>query len=625
MRRMPVLPATLAAAMLLGLPTSGLADFGATGILGPAGASVRTCDGVPSCVVRGPTEAWEAAIETAAPGSTVLLRGGAYAATTSLVVPAGTPTALITVANYNGEVPVLPRTLIPRSHTRFEGLAVEAFSNSFAIDVTSTTSTRVEDVVFKNLRVRGATSDAIRIKGNVHDVTLESSDVDGGRDHHAILSDCDADSPPCAFTVEDILVRNNHVSKSISYPSAAGEDVIQVEGAGTFTIERNTFENNPNGEECVDTKQTGRDGGSLVVRGNIIDGNCGGLLFIQRRAAGADLIESNLLRGGGSLIRGTATGSEIRNNVLLGADLTVASPDFRAVLGHNTWTGLGNRLTFGDSTGQPGAIETVNNIFDQTFFAGGSGPHNAVGNLLNGTSGGTLGTCVSCVTGNPLLADVYKLEVGSPAIDAASATYNAPTDVDGTPRPQGFRADIGAFEFVGTPQPPTASLTADPATIDPGASSTLTWGSTNAEGCVGTSFDTGGAVSGQQVVTPAATTTYSVDCDGAVANATVTVQEPPEEDVVAPVVDILSPAQGQVVRRTKTYDVTVEAFDDASGVATVQLTIEGTVRVTWTGAGTNTYRWRPGGLFNRTATIKAVATDNAGNSATDTITVLVRR
>ena len=80
----------------------------------------------------------------------------------------------------------------------------------------------------------------------------------------------------------------------------------------------------------------------------------------------------------------------------------------------------------------------------------------------------------------------------------------------------------------GGPLPPTASLTATPATVAAGGSSTLAWSSTNATSCTGTNFATGGAVSGSAAVSPAATTAYSVSCTGdggtVSAAATITVQ-----------------------------------------------------------------------------------------------------
>jgi hypothetical protein len=68
---------------------------------------------------------------------------------------------------------------------------------------------------------------------------------------------------------------------------------------------------------------------------------------------------------------------------------------------------------------------------------------------------------------------------------------------------------------------PTASLSANPTSITTGGSSTLTWSSANATSCTGTNFSTGNATSGTASVSPSATTNYSVNCLGAVANTTV--------------------------------------------------------------------------------------------------------
>jgi hypothetical protein len=83
---------------------------------------------------------------------------------------------------------------------------------------------------------------------------------------------------------------------------------------------------------------------------------------------------------------------------------------------------------------------------------------------------------------------------------------------------------------------PTVSLSAQPGTIAPGSSSTLSWSSSNATSCAaGGGWSGAQPTSGSQLVTLAATTSYSLTCTGpggsTTANVTVTVttaNSPPE-------------------------------------------------------------------------------------------------
>ncbi len=71
----------------------------------------------------------------------------------------------------------------------------------------------------------------------------------------------------------------------------------------------------------------------------------------------------------------------------------------------------------------------------------------------------------------------YRLQSGSPAIDAALSPYTQPDDYDFIPRLQGVASDIGAFEFTPTPPPtptPTLSPTPTPPTPTPGNGCTPT-------------------------------------------------------------------------------------------------------------------------------------------------------
>ncbi|MBI2558897.1 right-handed parallel beta-helix repeat-containing protein, partial [Candidatus Woesearchaeota archaeon] len=81
-----------------------------------------------------------------------------------------------------------------------------------------------------------------------------------------------------------------------------------------------------------------------------------------------------------------------------------------------------------------------------------------------------------------------------------------------------------------TPTPtPTVSITASPSSISTGASSTLTWSSTNADSCTASGGWTGTkATYGTQSVNPTSTTTYTLTCTGtggsASQSAMITVQ-----------------------------------------------------------------------------------------------------
>jgi hypothetical protein len=97
----------------------------------------------------------------------------------------------------------------------------------------------------------------------------------------------------------------------------------------------------------------------------------------------------------------------------------------------------------------------------------------------------------------------------------ANTTYSIACDSGGTPVNASATVMVSAV---------TASLSANPATILNGQSSTLTW-SSNGSRCVGTGFQTGNAPSGTLSVSPTANTTYSIACDngGATTPATTTV------------------------------------------------------------------------------------------------------
>ncbi len=148
---------------------------------------------------------------------------------------------------------------------------------------------------------------------------------------------------------------------------------------------------------------------------------------------------------------------------------------------------------------------------------------------------------------------------------------------------------------------PTASLGANPTSIVAGQSSTLTWSSTNASTCTGTNFSTANAVSGSVAVTPSVTTTYSVNCGGATASATVTVTPPaPTASLSANPASIVSGGQSVL-----TWSSTNASSCAGTGFATGNA-ISGTANVTPT--VTTTYSVNCGGAV-ATASVTVTGVD----------------
>ena len=91
--------------------------------------------------------------------------------------------------------------------------------------------------------------------------------------------------------------------------------------------------------------------------------------------------------------------------------------------------------------------EVINNIFS--------------GNHANGVQNNGAGTVLSnnLTTSSPLFvnaaADDFRLQAGSPAVDAGRTLTSIPLDYSGMARPQGAGFDIGAYEYL-TGAPPAA-------------------------------------------------------------------------------------------------------------------------------------------------------------------------
>jgi hypothetical protein len=122
-----------------------------------------------------------------------------------------------------------------------------------------------------------------------------------------------------------------------------------------------------------------------------------------------------------------------------------------------------------------------------------------------------------------------KATGGSQSVSpSVTTTYTLACTGDG-----GSTNDSVTITVNAAPAPvPTATLLVSPSTIDQGQSATLNWSSTDATSCTASGGWSGSkATGGTQTVSPGATTTYTLSCngDGGSANdsVTVTVNQPP--------------------------------------------------------------------------------------------------
>ena len=127
----------------------------------------------------------------------------------------------------------------------------------------------------------------------------------------------------------------------------------------------------------------------------------------------------------------------------------------------------------------------------------------------------------------------YKIFRGG--VQVGTATTNSYSDTGLSPS-TAYTYTVSAYDAAGNNSaqspsasattlspPPTVVLSASPQSIGTGDSATLSWTSSNASSCTGTGFSTGGTTSGSAVVTPSATTVYSISCTGAGGTGTNTV------------------------------------------------------------------------------------------------------
>lgn len=181
-------------------------------------------------------------------------------------------------------------------------------------------------------------------------------------------------------------------------------------------------------------------------------------------------------------------------------------------------------LTAG-STGVSGGIVGQSTGFSSTVTNSGSGTALNFPNIFQ-ISNGTLTTTIARIN----TGTVSSLAVGASTNISGSYTFSsagsynvracANTNTSGGTviSESSTSNNCGAWNPITVSNPiPTATLSANPTSVDVGQTSTLTWNSTNATSCTGTGFTTGGRTSGSAstgALNTPGTQNYQVVCSG---------------------------------------------------------------------------------------------------------------
>lgn len=296
----------------------------------------------------------------------------------------------------------------------------------------------------------------IQIVGSGHEIT--TLDAEGEETFGSILSDGVVISDLALANAADTAIRGLDAAPTIDRCRFAGNGigVSLVEGG---SISDSVFEDN--GDERYDVSAIGGYGGELVnVRVADVPDVAAYAVYLSAYQALTPSIDGLYVVSAGVGVQGDA-----RNVVVLGCPSHDTS---------STCLGVGGQLTNATVVGCERGVAIHASYVRSALTAfnagtGFDGAQYAAYNLTYANAGGDWASAhdwsgqLSNITGSdPLFRafsddgdwsnDDFRLQEGSPAIDAAAADFPA-TDIDGVPRPQDgdgdgrARADIGAYEW----------------------------------------------------------------------------------------------------------------------------------------------------------------------------------
>ena len=229
----------------------------------------------------------------------------------------------------------------------------------------------------------------------------------------------------------------NSGTMTLTNSSVTGHD-FSIANSGTVTLTNSTVSNNNYGIA---------NSGTVTLTNSTVNDN---FRFGLLTSGTATVTNSTFSRNGAGIINeGTEATTTVTNSTFSRNGAGIANEGTEGTIN------IGNTIIAQNSIDLLGRIDTINDL-----------GYNLIGNgegsvFINGINGNIVGSAANPV--NPLLGflannggstQTQALLPGSLAIDAANPSNFPTTDQRGVSRPQGARADIGAFEVVQTSPPP---------------------------------------------------------------------------------------------------------------------------------------------------------------------------
>jgi hypothetical protein len=442
------------------------------------------------------------AASTVGPGTIVYVRGGVYNEAVTVTVSGSAEGGSIRFESFPGETAVVDGTglEVPASPSGLFLVVDRSFLVIRGFELRNYVSAE-RDVVPVGIHVRGASHHVELSENRIHHIETRFPGAEGGDAHGIAVYGTRAPE-----SAHDVMIAGNELHDLVlgsSEAIAVNGNVERFAVAGNVVRDANNI-----GIDCIGFEGTAPDPAFDQARDGLVIGNTvsnidsfGNPAYGEDRSAGGIyvdggrdiLVERNVVHHSNIGIelasehRGRATsGITLRSNlVYLNHVVGISIGGYDKRRGSTERCAIVNNTLFHNDTLETGTGEISlqfatrdNQIRNNVVSAGAQGK--LVGNEFKKNRGNVVDSNIYWVppgaeaswqwrrrtyrsldayraaTGNdarstladPLLGDDLRLAAGSPAIDAGDETVDAgPFDVDGEPRVQGARVDIGADEW----------------------------------------------------------------------------------------------------------------------------------------------------------------------------------